>query len=339
MGTSLDLLHCSGAVEAQPASSHDSWIRPISSVEFQRTTLSCVSPLMITHTKLTLPHSLFLVKEIWAGLGTSILALEEQVAVDIDQIKSQVVAGGHEQVAGESAGDKVDLTHLSSHSSKGEKSAESCYVISSDSSQEVCADEAVKGSGSLARQPQMPEHMQEERGRAEVRVEKQDDLLDSCGKQASISFNTTQRVVSAGGCSGVSQRHRCQEGREGNNWDTCSHAPVHRLPSISTSGSDILDSSVLSQDADPRVAPAAGAIAGTATAKMKKTCPLFRTKARCETHRPEHSSSSLDVCRANERHPETRQRETSTRGEDAGKPPVRLQRRKNAGVFPRAGAD
>jgi hypothetical protein len=317
---------------------------------------------MMPHTRLTLPYSLFLVQEIWAGLGISIFGLEEQVADDIDQRRPPVVAGGQEQEAGASAGDKIDLTHLSSQSSKGEKSAEACYIISSDSSQEVCAGEAVRGSGSLARRPEMPEHMRPERGE-EVRVEKQDvyksagELSDSCEEQASISSNTTPRVVRAGGCGGVSQRHRCEDAREGNNWDTCSQALSQRLPSISTSGSDLLDSAALSQDAEPRVAPTADAIAaGTATAEKEKAAgfPLFRTYARCKFPAQETVSmaasekpsspetwSSLGACKANERHPKTEQApwETSTKGGDAGKPQARLLRRTFGGVFSRVGAD
>jgi hypothetical protein len=292
------------------------------------------------------------VQEIWAGLGISIFGLEEQVVDDIDQRRPPIVAGGQEQVAGASAGDKIDLTHFSSQSSKGEKSAEACYMISSDSSQEVCAGEAVGGRGSLSRRPEMPEHIQQERWGAEVRVEKQDpalqicksagELADSCEEQASISSNATPRVVRAGGCRGVSQRHRCEDGREHNNWDNCSHALSQRLPSISTSGSNLLDSTVLSQDADPHAAPAADAIsAGTATAENKKAAgfPLFRTYARCKASSPE-TWSSLGA-RANERHPKTEQApwETSTRGGDAGKTQPRVLRRTFGGVFSRVGAD
>jgi len=230
-------------------------------------------------------------------------------------------------------------------------------MISSDSSQEVCAGEVVRGKGSLSRRPEMPEHMQQDRGGGEVRVEKQDpalqicksagELADSGEEQASISSNTTPRVVRAGGCRGVSQKHRCKDGIVGNHWDTCSHALSQRLPSISTSGSNLLNSTVLSQDADPRVAPAADAIAaGTATAEKKKAAgfPLFRTYARCKASSPETWSSlgsSLGACRADERHPKMEQApwETSTRGGEAGKPKERMMRRTFGGVFSRVGTD
>ena len=224
-------------------------------------------------------------------------------------------------------------------------------MISSESSQEVCAGEAVRGSGSLSRQPEMPGHMQQEREWEEVRVKKQPalqicksavELSDSCEEQASISSNTTPRVVRAGGCREASQRHSCEDGREGNIRDTCSHALSQRLPSISTSGSKLLDSTVLSQDADLHVAPAAESIAaGTATAEKKKAAgfPLFRTYARCKTSSPE-TWSSLGACRSNER-PKTEQTpwETSTRGGDAGKTQARLLRRAFGGVFSKVGAD
>lgn len=298
----------------------------------------------------------------WAGLG-SIFGLQgpsEDVqathpANALEHTRDS--AGDRQRGAGASAGDKIDLTHLSSQSSK-----EACHIISSDSSQE--ADEATRGSARPSRRPKMLPHLlYREREGGQMRLGEQDhylsggELSDSREEQASMSSNTTPRVARAGGCPRVRRQHPYEDGRDGQIEDCGLCAVSQRLPSISTSGSDlpddIPDATDLSQDAGARVVHAATALAaGGAAADSRGTAraPLFRTYARCKisSPAPQEPAGNGSVCSAKDRQPVPRTEETPLEAcagagggsgwGDGSRKPATLRRREFGGVFTRAAA-